>query len=308
MAPEQWQGGSLDVRTDLYALGCMMFEMVTGHWVFEGSTLTGFRRNHLEAEIPSLVDELEMPPMLDTLLLRCLAKDPGDRFATVHDFLSHIADLYFQEFCDLPRTLAEQNGFTAIDFNNRGSTYARLQYYDEALRDFDLALERDPKYTIAYCNRGSVYARVEQHADALENYSHAFALDPTDSSIYLCRGQTYARIGEYSSALADYTQAVKIEPTDATLYYARGKAYVELRKFSRALADFSIALMLNPEHVEAYLDMGRMLSRQGNWHEALPYCEKAAQLGSIEAIRQIAQIREHLNRQAVVVSPELAMA
>lgn len=306
MAPEQWRGDTLDVRTDIYALGCVFYEMVTGHWVFDGSTLTGFRRNHLEADIPHLSGDFRNPPMLDAVLNRCLAKDPDDRFATVDELLYHVTDLYFQQFCALPRTASAMNGFTPIDFNNRGSTYARLQCYDEALQDFDMAITHDHNYAIAYVNRGSVCVKLARYDDALEDYTHALALDPTDALAYLQRGQVYAHIGKYHAAVADYTQAIKLEPTDATFYYWRAKIYLTLRKFGRALGDFSIAIMLNPEYTAAYYEMGAMLFRQGKLHEARSYFKKAAQLGSIEAIQQTARIQEQLDRRHVERSPVLA--
>ncbi len=303
MAPEQWRGAALDVRTDLYALGCILYEMVMGHWVFDGSTLTGFRRNHLEADIPHLSGNHSFPPMLDAVFDRCLAKNPNDRFASVEELLYHVTDLYFQEFSALPRVTGSRNGFTAIDFNNRGSTYARLQFYDEALHDFDAAIAHDSNYAIAYVNRGSVYAALDRRDDALENYTHALAIDPTDPLTYLLRGQAYAGIDEHRAALADYTQAIKLEPTDATFYCWRGKTYLALRKPDRALADFSIATMLNPEYVEAYYETGTMLAHQGKLHEALSYFKKAAQFGSVEALRQIAKIGEQLPTHETVSIP-----
>ncbi len=303
MAPEQWRGDVLDVRTDIYALGCVLYEMMTGHWVFDGSTLTGFRRNHLEADIPHLSGDYSFPPMLDAVLDRCLAKDPCDRFAAVDELLYHITDVYFQEFCALPRMITSRNGFSAIDFNNRGSTYARLHYYDESLRDFDVAITSDPNYAIAYVNRGSVYATLERHEDALEDYTHALALDPDDPLTYLLRGQAYAGLGEHYAALADYTQAIKLEPTDATFYYWRGKTSLALRKPDRALADFSIATMLNPEYTAAYYETGEMLAHQGKLHEALSYFKKAAQFGSVEALHHIASISEQLTVRETIRVP-----
>lgn len=303
MAPEQWRGEPLDARTDLYTVGCILYEMLTGHWIFEGSTLTGFRRRHLEAEIPRLTETDRFPPMLNTLFRRCLAKHPDDRAASADALLSDVTDLYLQQFSTLPREASTRNGFTAIDFNNRGSTYARLRYYDEALRDFDAAVGQDPAYTIAYINRGSVHAVLRHHEDALEDYTHALALDPVDAETYRLRGKIYADIGEHQAALADYTQAIRLEPTEASGYYWRGKSFRSLHKPDRALADFSIATMLNPEYTAAYYETGLMLSQQGYWNEALAYFKKAAQFGSIEALRQVARIDERLRASQIFQAP-----
>jgi hypothetical protein len=60
--------------------------------------------------------------------------------------------------------------------------------------------------------------------------------------------------------------------------------------------------MLNPEYAAAYYEIGMMLSQQGKWHEALPYCEKAVKLGSVEATQQTARIHEQLARQNMAQS------
>ena len=86
MAPEQIEGAAADARTDIFAFGAILYEMVTGTKAFEGKN-----RAMLIAAIATLeLDPLSKiqpasPPALDHVARRCLAKDPEDRWQTAHD-------------------------------------------------------------------------------------------------------------------------------------------------------------------------------------------------------------------------------
>ncbi|HEU5055820.1 MAG TPA: protein kinase, partial [Kofleriaceae bacterium] len=79
MAPEQWRDSSAtDARTDLYALGVLCYEALTGKPPFEGVTRLDLARAHAYSHPPPLGSHF--PPGLDAVLARALAKDPADRF------------------------------------------------------------------------------------------------------------------------------------------------------------------------------------------------------------------------------------
>jgi serine/threonine-protein kinase len=82
MAPEQVLGDrSEDGRTDIYALGCFAFWLLTGRYVFEAPTAIGMMMQQVQAtpDPPSRRAELPIPPELDRLVLACLEKDPDRR-------------------------------------------------------------------------------------------------------------------------------------------------------------------------------------------------------------------------------------
>lgn len=82
MAPEQVVGNRpVDGRSDLYAVGCLGYWLVTGQLVFAGRTVMETMVQHLQAkpEPPSRRTELDIPESFDALILACLEKDPDDR-------------------------------------------------------------------------------------------------------------------------------------------------------------------------------------------------------------------------------------
>jgi serine/threonine-protein kinase len=91
MAPEQVDGREADPRTDIWAFGCVLYEMLTGRRAFEGSTPASLIAAIFEREPPPLLETVPATtPMLDRLVRRCFAKDPDDRWQTMRDLLEEL--------------------------------------------------------------------------------------------------------------------------------------------------------------------------------------------------------------------------
>ncbi|MBC7973886.1 MAG: serine/threonine protein kinase, partial [Myxococcales bacterium] len=95
MAPEQCRGtGTVDHRADIYAFGCLVFHMLTGRPPFVGEASGELIVAHLREEPPPPSRFVEdLPLAVDVLLLRCLAKDPDDRFASMTDLLAALVEI-----------------------------------------------------------------------------------------------------------------------------------------------------------------------------------------------------------------------
>jgi Tol biopolymer transport system component len=88
MAPEQIQAQPVDARTDIFALGAVLYEMVTGRKAFEAQSQASLIAKILETNPPTVSSLAPaLPPALDHVVRRCLAKDPEDRWQTARDVL-----------------------------------------------------------------------------------------------------------------------------------------------------------------------------------------------------------------------------
>ncbi len=88
MAPEQVEGKEADARTDIFAFGSVLFEMLTGRRAFHGESRANLIGAILKDEPPPASHaQPAVPPALDYLVQTCLAKDPEDRFQSAHDLL-----------------------------------------------------------------------------------------------------------------------------------------------------------------------------------------------------------------------------
>jgi len=86
MSPEQVEGKEADARSDIFALGAVLYEMVTGRRAFEGKTAASTVAAILAAEPPTMSSVQPLsPPALEATVKSCLAKDPDERLQTAHD-------------------------------------------------------------------------------------------------------------------------------------------------------------------------------------------------------------------------------
>ena len=86
MSPEQCSGEDLDARADVYSLGAMLYEMLTGGPPFRANNLAGLIAKHLHEPPPPFPPDLRVPPALAAVCFRALAKNRNDRPADAMAF------------------------------------------------------------------------------------------------------------------------------------------------------------------------------------------------------------------------------
>jgi eukaryotic-like serine/threonine-protein kinase len=95
MAPEMANGETIDRRADIYALGCVAYWLLTGQMVFEADSPLRMLIQHIQATPvpPSIRSGRPVPRALEDLILRCLAKSPADRPATVDELVAALDEI-----------------------------------------------------------------------------------------------------------------------------------------------------------------------------------------------------------------------
>ena len=91
MAPEQIQGKAVDARTDIYSLGAVLFAMIAGRPPFDRPNEMATMMAHVSEPAPPLSQvaaDVAVPAAIEGIVMRCLAKDPGERFASMEELLA----------------------------------------------------------------------------------------------------------------------------------------------------------------------------------------------------------------------------
>jgi class 3 adenylate cyclase/ABC-type transport system substrate-binding protein/tRNA A-37 threonylcarbamoyl transferase component Bud32/streptogramin lyase len=131
IAPEQIEGTSVDGRADVYALACVLFELLAGRPPFQRETDVAVVFAHLK-ELPPTLTALrpDLPGVLDEVLARGMAKDPDDRYRTASELISDAREALGGGDVTIPSRAAQLRTFLIADV--RGYTRYTQQHGDEA--------------------------------------------------------------------------------------------------------------------------------------------------------------------------------
>lgn len=145
----------------------------------------------------------------------------------------------------------------------RGCAYNTMKKFNEAIPDFNLAIEIDNKNTLAYLNRGVSKSSIGKFKEAITDFEIANVLKPEPRylvNFYVSWGGALANTGKLKEALIIFDRAIAVNPNIASIYNNRGITNALLGKMDEALKDFEYAVKLAPNYSEAVENRNRALN------------------------------------------------
>ena len=142
----------------------------------------------------------------------------------------------------------------ALEYIANGSKLVGDEEYEQAIEEFDKAIEVCPDSISAHRERGEAYYRMEEYGQAIADYTKAISLFPESgrkhdsyADVHFKRGNAYYRTGEYNEAIADYTKTIEIDPNLAEPNFNRGLVYSVQGREAEARADFETFINLSDD-------------------------------------------------------------
>lgn len=279
MAPEQWVTRDVDARADIYAFGCLLYEMIAGRHIFRARRFDEWMHAHRE-ETPVIDPALEasLPHSLTLLILHCLQKYAAARPSTWEEIVEEMAAIY-QQITGHPAEM-EITGpeLAARELMDKGYSLTELRRYDEALQAYDRALSLQPKNAYAWARKGRTLRLAEQYGQALECYDHSIGLYPGYASSWRGKGIVLEKIGRIEEALACYQQATTLSPDDPWSWYDHANALIALGRQDEAFVSLQRALAIDDQHPNSWAKMGQLLRQTGKFHESVEAYQKALRI------------------------------
>jgi serine/threonine protein kinase len=282
MSPEQCLGELLDVRSDIYSLGCLMYEVLSGAPPFSAPNPIKIIFKHLN-EIPSPIRRPlsghEIPPPLEAMVLRCLEKKPADRYQSVAELASDLVLLRDGKKTKWQKKLVARNIFPvkkAAMALALCCTAVGAAWFANSTNSNGGIRPSGPTTTV---QTASVAPTATEKNVLIDSCTREIANHPRDPNWYFMRGTAYREIGEHKKALSDLTKALSLNPPNLKeVFRARAWTYNQLDEYRKSLADCNAAIKIDPSYEEAYISRSRAYCGLGNAKAGLADADRGVQL------------------------------
>ncbi len=164
------------------------------------------------------------------------------------------------------------------DVYRRGTQLISQRKYEDAVKTFDKAIEKEPNYYRAWLMRGYALYCLERFDDALTSYDKALELKPDSADVWYYKGIIFKDIDKIDAAFDCYNKALEINPKYSEALTDRGQIFYQQENYEQALADFNSSTELNTDYTEAWQWKAYTLEQLNYNQEAIAAYQRVLQL------------------------------
>jgi tetratricopeptide (TPR) repeat protein/tRNA A-37 threonylcarbamoyl transferase component Bud32 len=302
LSPEQARGAKVDGRSDLFALGALLYECIAGRPAFSGANVIeiGAQVLHFDPPPPSRFNP-RVPTELDRLTLKALSKRAEDRFQTADEFASELERVRLRlPDSDATRTrrlVTAENGHRSSALITMAETLRRPKFSPLTLGASLGALllliwlvtylsgpskHRPPAAAVTLYERGVDAMREGAYYKASGLLRQAVELDEKFALAHARLAETWTEM-DFLDRAKDEMLATQVDPEllerEDALYLEAVRSTV-MREYENAVKAYTKLVQLKPERPQAHLDLGRAYEKNNETEQAVKSYTEATTLDS----------------------------
>jgi tetratricopeptide (TPR) repeat protein len=284
MAPEQWRGESIDERADIYAYGCILYEMLTGHRTYAAESIEQWKAAHLgRTPAPLRALNKTIPVELEAFVYRCLSKDAATRPDRWDEVVQELAR-WFHQLTGQPAVLDfSVYELTAAELITASRSLFHLGKHKENLEVCERVLSVDPSNSVAWTNKSAALCGLKRHQEAITASNRALEINPNDAYACQNKGAALNDLNRYEEAIAAFDRAIELEPTLAHAWNSKGIAFRNLNRYEEAFAAYDRAIELDPHNAFPWCNRGLAFQKLKMHEEAVAAYKRAVEIDPNEA-------------------------
>lgn len=185
----------------------------------------------------------------------------------------------YKEALEYCTSAVDKNPRYAMAYLLRGTIYLTTENMDKAMPDLNRAIELNPGFAPAYDLRGVCSLRDNKPEGAIKDFNRALELNPDFAQSYFNRGVAFSRMADYEKALADLKTAEEKGFRETRLYAVRSEIYRDTGKTGDGNEEIEKALRADPNNAALYVQRGTNYGKAGEYEKAAKDFDKALDLG-----------------------------
>ena len=294
MSPEQAKGEEVDERTDIYSLGVVLFEMLTGRVPFSADTPYAVIHDHIYTPLPlPTTIKPDIFPALERMVLKALAKEQDDRYQKVTELVLAFEDAVVEAASGVaPAPEEEEVAEPAIVPSTVVEAKPAAPEARPSRRRWLIIGGAVTALLLLVCCAGLFLVSRVQKAKGTPTPGEPTPIAGSEiKATPSPEGPTKMPQPSGEDPVSRALRQVQANPDDPHAHLMLGNAYALQEEEVKALEEFERAIELDPEYAEAYIRAGDMLTAQRDFARAAEMYQRAADLepDSIEANLKAAQ-------------------